>query len=144
MTPISKILVAVDFSENSNRALATAIDLAGKFEASIDLVHAFASLIPAIYPYDIGIPDALMRDARNSAKEMLQADSDKVHAAHIVVRTHLTEVPAAGAIARVAEEVGADLLVVGTRGHSGLKHILMGSVAERTIREAPCSVLVVK
>jgi universal stress protein A len=144
MPPITRILAAVDFSENSNRALESAIALARMFEASLDIVHAFNSPVPAIYPYDIGIPDALLRDARNAAKELLAADAEKVHAANMEVRTHLTEVPAAGAIARLAEEIGADLLVLGTRGHSGLRHILMGSVAERAVRESPCSVLVVK
>jgi universal stress protein A len=144
MATISKILVAVDFSENSNRAVEAAIDLAGKFGAELEIVHAFTSPVPAMYPYDIGLPDTLMRDARNAAKEMLKAEADRVHAAGLTAPTHLTEIPAAGSISRVAEEIGADLLVIGTRGHSGLKHIIMGSVAERTIRESPCSVLVVK
>ena len=47
-------------------------------------------------------------------------------------------------IAALAEKIGADLIVIGTRGLSGLKHVLLGSVAERTIRIAPCPVLTVK
>jgi nucleotide-binding universal stress UspA family protein len=48
------------------------------------------------------------------------------------------------AILAVAREIGADLIVMGTHGHTGLKHALLGSVAERTVRLAPCSVLTVK
>jgi nucleotide-binding universal stress UspA family protein len=53
-------------------------------------------------------------------------------------------VPAAPAIAKAAEDFAADLIVMGTRGNTGLKHVLLGSVAERTLRLAPCSVLAVK
>jgi nucleotide-binding universal stress UspA family protein len=53
-------------------------------------------------------------------------------------------VPAASAIVGQAEELRVDLIVMGTRGHTGLKHVLLGSVAERTLRHAPCSVLTVK
>ena len=52
--------------------------------------------------------------------------------------------PAASAIVEVAGEAKADLIVMGTRGHTGLKHVLLGSVAERTLRLAPCAVLTVK
>ena len=58
--------------------------------------------------------------------------------------SHLSEVPAASAIVDMAEELEADLIIMGTRGHTGLKHVLLGSVAERTLRHAPCSVLTVK
>jgi nucleotide-binding universal stress UspA family protein len=62
----------------------------------------------------------------------------------VEVSTQLAEAPAARAIARAAEETRADLIVMGTRGNSGLKHLVLGSVAERTLRRAPCSVLTVK
>jgi nucleotide-binding universal stress UspA family protein len=144
MAPISKLLVATDFSENSARALEIAIDFAKKFGATVDLVHAFDIPIPAVYPYEVPIPDSLITDSRRAANKKLEAEKEKVEAAGLEVQTHLSEVPAASAVVRVAEEVGADLLVLGTRGNTGLKHIVLGSVAERTVRHAPCSVLVVK
>ena len=144
MNTISKILVAVDFSENSNRALDAATAYASKFGATIDLVHVFSSPVPAVYAYDVAIPDALVRDAQNAAKAKLEANRERVQSANIEVTTHLAEAPAHTAITQLAEEIAADLLVMGTRGHTGLKHALMGSVAERTLRHSPCSVLVVK
>jgi nucleotide-binding universal stress UspA family protein len=144
MTAISKILVAVDFSENSARALEAAIDYAKKFGATIDIVHAFNIPIPAVYPYEVAVPDSLITEGRQIAKQKLAADKEEVEKAGIAAETRLAEAPAAGAIVRVAEELGSDLLVMGTRGNTGLKHIVLGSVAERTLRHSPCSVLIVK
>ena len=144
MYSISKILVAVDFSENATRALDAAIAHASKFGAPIELVHAFCSQVPMIYFYEVPVPDALLRDARNAAKEMLKVDKERVESANIEVKTHLCQAPAQTAITELAEKIAADLIVIGTRGHTGLDHVLMGSVAERTVRHAPCSVLVVK
>jgi nucleotide-binding universal stress UspA family protein len=67
-----------------------------------------------------------------------------VSAEGVKASSHLSEVPAASAIVGQAEELGVDLIIMGTRGHTGLKHVLLGSVAERTLRHAPCSVLTVK
>ena len=136
----SKILVAVDFSENSVRALDAAIAQASRFDASIELVHACNGQVPMIYLYEIPTPDALMRDARNAARAMLKADQEKVQSANIEVKTHLTEAPAQTAITELAEKIAADLIVIGTRGRTSLEHVLMGSVAECTVRHAPCSV----
>jgi len=144
MRRIARILVAVDFSEHSGRALEMAIDLASQFGAQIDLVHAFDVPVPFVTPYEVAVPDTFMQEAREVAKKKLARELDRVVAAGIEAHSHLTEVPAATAIARVAEEIGADLLVMGTRGNAGLKHVLLGSVAERTLRHSPCPVLTVK
>ena len=82
---------------------------------------------------------------RQRRGDLSQYHEPGTHAAEgIQARSHLTEVPAAPSIARTAEDLGADLIVMGTHGHTGIKHILLGSVAERTLRLAPCSVLTVK
>jgi nucleotide-binding universal stress UspA family protein len=144
MTSIERILVASDFSEHSSRALDLAIDFALKFGARIELVHAFDVPVPFVTPYEVAVPDTFMQEAREFAKKKLAGELDRVIAAGVEASSNLTEVPAATAIARVAEEIGADLLVMGTRGHTGLKHALLGSVAERTLRHSPCPVLTVK
>jgi nucleotide-binding universal stress UspA family protein len=62
----------------------------------------------------------------------------------VTAEAQLTESPAADAIAEIAKNVAADLVVVGTHGYTGLRHLLLGSVAERTLRLAPCPVLVMR
>ena len=144
MNRFERILVAVDFSEHSNRAIEMAVGLAVEFGAKVDLVHAFDVPVPFVTPYKVAIPDSFIHEARQAAKEKLEAAAGKIAAEKIEVASHLTEVPAPTAIIRVAEEIAADLIVMGTRGNTGLKHVFLGSVAERTLRHAPCPVLTVK
>ena len=138
------ILVAVDFSENSDAAAAAAHELAKQYGATLHVVHAFELVTPLVSPYQVAIPDLYLVESRNAARTRLEEVVAKVGSEGVTVKSHLMEAPAAQAIARIAEEVGADLVVMGTRGTTGLKHLVLGSVAERTLRLAPCSVLTVK
>ena len=144
MKQVKALLVATDFSENAHQAVDEAISIAKASGARIEVVHAFQTPVPIVSPYEVVVPDGFLEQARNAAAKNLRAVADKIAAEGIKVKSHLTEVPAAPAIARLAEELGVDLIVIGTRGNTGLKHILLGSVAERTLRLAPCSVLTVK
>ena len=144
MTEIRKLLVATDFSPSARHAVRAAIEMARRHEAVVHVAHAFDTPIPIFTPYDIALPPAVIEQARTSAEESLRKTRDEVQAAGLEVESHLTEGPAASGITRLAEELGVDLIVIGTRGHTGLKHVMLGSVAERTIRLAPCSVLAVK
>lgn len=144
MNTIRTILVPLDYSEHSARALETAVEMARGLGAVIHLVHAFEVPVPIVTPYEVAIPENYVEPVREEATRRLEEARDKVAAQGIEVTAHLTESPAATAIVRIAEEVGADLIVMGTRGNTGLKHLLLGSVAERTLRLAPCSVLTVK
>jgi nucleotide-binding universal stress UspA family protein len=141
---VQKMLIAVDFSGHSQRAMEDGIDLAKLFSAEVHLVHAFDVPVPMVTPYEVAVPTGFVEQAREAAKRRLQEVEDKVRATGVPVHAHLTEAPAAHAIARAAEELGVDLIVMGTRGNTGLKHVILGSVAERTLRLAPCSVLTVK
>jgi len=138
------IVAAVDFSECSDRALEAAIDLARSFGATLHVVHAFDLPVPMFNPYAVSVPVAYVTEAREAASRKLEQAVEKVRAEGIEVHGHLGEIPAAPAIVRVADDLSADLIVIGTRGHTGIKHALLGSVAERTVRTAPCSVLTVK
>ncbi len=138
------LVVAVDFSKCSEAAVEAAVSLAKTFKGVIHLVHAFDLPVPLFNPYAVSVPVAYVNEAREAASQKLEELSEKVRAEGVEVHSHLGEIPAAPTIVRVAEEVGADLVLVGTRGHTGVKHALLGSVAERTVRTAPCSVLTVK
>jgi nucleotide-binding universal stress UspA family protein len=144
MKSIQKILVAVDFSEFADSVLDVAVEFAKQLSAELHLVHAFDVRIPLVTPYEVAIPTAFIEEAREAAASKLAALIRKVADDGVTATSHLSEVPAASAIVDLAEELGADLIIMGTRGHTGLKHVLLGSVAERTLRHAPCSVLTVK
>ena len=140
----SKIIVAVDFSENSDRALDAAVSYAKKFGAHLDIVHAFTLPISFVSPYEIAIPEGFFEEARNGALAQLNANLKVAQKAGVDATTTLVDGAATHGIIEVAERENSDLLVMGTHGHTGLKHVLLGSVAERTMHKAPCSVLVVK
>jgi nucleotide-binding universal stress UspA family protein len=144
MKSVQKILVAVDFSEYADSVLDVAVEFAKQLSAELHLVHAFDVRIPLVTPYEVAIPTAFIEEAREAAASKLAALIGKVAEDGVTATSHLSEVPAASAIVDLAEELGADLIIMGTRGHTGLKHVLLGSVAERTLRHAPCSVLTVK
>lgn len=146
MLAIHRILVPVDFSEHSARALEEAIGLAKRFGAELHLLHCY-QIYPAGavgFPYDVALPESYERAVRESATARLSGWREKAIAQGIRVEQHLSvDFPSHG-IVELAEKLPADLIVIGTRGLSGLKHVMLGSVAERTIRHAPCPVLAVK
>ena len=144
MNEVSSILVATDFSKSAQPAIDAAVTIAKQFGAKLHVVHAFLTPVPLVSPYEVVVPDGFLDQARASAAKNLKGVVEKISAEGIEATSHLTEVPAAASIVRLAEKLEVDLIVVGTRGNTGLKHILLGSVAERTIREAPCPVLAVK
>jgi nucleotide-binding universal stress UspA family protein len=141
---IHKILVPVDFSDHSQRALDEAIGLAKTFDAELHLLHCYQIHPAAIAPYGIVIPETFEHDIRMAALQRLSEWRDKVSAQGIRVQEHITAHFPSDEIAAMAEKLGVDLIVMGTRGLTGFKHVLLGSVAERTIRLAPCPVLTVK
>lgn len=137
------ILIATDFSPHAERAVELGVELASKLGARVHLVHAYDLPIPTVHPYAVTIPDPYIRACREEAGRRLDETLARVRARGVEAEAHLAVVPAAEAIAATAEEVGCDLIVMGTRGHRGLARMLLGSVAERTLRAAPCSVLTV-
>jgi universal stress protein A len=141
---LRKILVPVDFSECSRKALQYAVPLARQFGAGLVLVY----VMPVHYfvgsefgPVDVPVPEKEL--LRNSERELgrlaEQETSGEVRAEIRVCRGQPVH-----EIVRVAREEGADLILLSTHGHTGLKHVLLGSVAENVVRYAPCPVLVVR
>ncbi len=141
MTPIRKILVATDFSPHAARALEHAVGWARALGATIDVFHVYEAPLVELTPYHLAIPLRVLEGVRDAARERLEELREKGTAEGVEIAVHLREGNSAEGIAAAAREIGADLIVMGTRGNTGLKHVLLGSVAERTIRLAPCPVL---
>jgi nucleotide-binding universal stress UspA family protein len=139
-----KIVVATDFSTNAGRALDVALAIAAHGKAELHLVHALEVPRAVFSPYAMAIPDDLIAGARDAARKLLDAGAARVRERGFAVTTTIGSVPAGAAVAGVAREVGADLVVVGSRGHTGLARLALGSVAEHTVKESPVSVLTVR
>jgi len=141
---LETLLVGVDFSEPSDRAFEMARDLAQRTRARIHLVHAFHVPVQGPLPDMVIFPPDSLMSYRDAATRSLQKMLDKLAAAGVEGHLHLAPGAPAGVIEDTARAVGADLVVVGTRGRSGLAHVLLGSTAERVLRGAPCPVLTVR
>jgi nucleotide-binding universal stress UspA family protein len=141
------IVVGTDGSETAGEAVRAAIDLARRDGATLHLVSAFLAAPQA--RLRAGAPQA-PRDAEwhVDPREDVDATLAEAHArtagAGIDVRAHAREGDAADAILDVAEETGADLIVVGNKGMTGAKRFLLGTVPNRVSHHAPCSVLIVR
>jgi len=143
---IHKILVPVDFSADSQSAFDDAIALALHFDAELTLFHCYPIPIPSIgsAPFAGGAPESYVRAAHDAALEGVTHWRDLARAQKVRAEGVVGTGSPSSEIVALAAKLGADLIVIGTRGRSGLAHVLLGSVAERTIRTASCPVLVVK
>ena len=144
MTLFQKILVPVDFSEHSKAALESATELAKTFGAEICLLHCYAINPGGVSPYGVSLPPNYLDEIRDAASQKLNGWLEKTTAEGIKVRPLLSSTCPSEEVSLMAEELESDLIVMGTRGLSGFKHLMLGSVAERTLRTAPCPVLIVK
>jgi nucleotide-binding universal stress UspA family protein len=138
-----KILAPVDYSECSERALAVAFDFAKAFGATIHLVHVFPSAMYVTTPLAVPSP-ALYEQLRETNQKYFDEYKAKVSSERgVEVSGTLLEGVPDVQIVKLAEDMGADLIVMGTHGRTGLKHVLLGSVAERVLRTSPMPVLAV-
>ncbi len=146
MIAIKNVLVGTDFSEPSDAALAYGRELARTFGATLHLLHVVENLAAraAADAYPMALPE-MQRDIEDDAWKRLEAaltsDDRKTLRAKPLVRVANTT---AAAIVSYAQEASIDLIVVGTHGRGAVAHLLMGSVAERVVRTAPCPVLTVR
>lgn len=138
-----KILVPIDFSSHSDKAVEAAVELARAFDGELHLVHAYSMPMAMVGPYDYQIPANILGDLRDSAARRVDEEAKKLTDAGVKVNALIAEGVATQVITDAAEQIGADLIVMGTRGLTGLKHAVLGSVTERTIRHAPCPVLTI-
>ena len=144
MIKLSNILIPTDFSEHSERAGEYACELARRFGAAIHLLHVIESPIMAMPSPGAPLPDALLRDLQGDAEKQLHTWlSDQLKEVKEVTRLVKHGAPFVE-IVRYGKDKNVDLIVLGTHGRGGLTHALIGSVAERVVRKAPCPVLTVR
>ena len=133
------MLVATDFSEGSDEALAQAIDLGKQTGASIELLYV---LEPAAEQLPFG-PIFHWEEITARADRELALRAERARAAGLSCHTRWVEGRASLDIVRHAREVGAHFIVIGTLGRRGFAHTMLGSVAERVVQHASCPVLIV-
>lgn len=146
MIALESILVATDFGEASGAALAYGRELARTFGATLHVLHVADDVYVRLGgdAYMAVLPE-LQRDLEIDAQKQLDElviDNDPNP---LPVKTAvLTSSATAAAIVQYARDLAIDLVVVGTNGRGAVAHLLMGSVAERVVRSAPCPVLTVR
>lgn len=144
MTLPSTILVPVDFSDYSEAALDYAVGLAAKLDAKIYLLNVIG--IPALGVPELGVAltasviDSMVHDNQTALDKLADARRQQAPIGRALLRTG----DARDVIIHVAEEVGADLIVMGTHGRRGVGRALLGSVAESVVRTSPCPVLTIR
>lgn len=145
MVALKNILVATDFSEPSGVALAYGRDLARAYNAQLHVLHVVEDVMMRYSP-EIGyaMPQMQKDLEAAAARDLNKLITDDDRRTLKVEPMVMTGVNIADAIARHAKDNAIDLIVTGTHGRGAVKHFLMGSVAERVVRIAPCPVLTVR
>ena len=143
MIELKRVLLPTDFSELSSEATKYACALAEQFDAQLHMLHVHENIV--VPEYAMGIDwDKLAREARSAAEAQMEEVLDPAwKEAHKVVKA-TAEGPPFLEIIRYAKERDIDLIVMATHGRSGVSHMLIGSVAEKVVRKAPCPVLTVR
>ncbi len=139
--PIRRVLAATDFSPTAQVALDVAIDWCRALKAELNLVHAFFPSVPGYV--ELPAPAEAFLALREAAQESLAKEDVRIRDAGLTGVAEIRDGGASRVIADETTEHGLDLVVIGTHGHTGLAHVFLGSVAERVVREASCSVLVI-
>jgi nucleotide-binding universal stress UspA family protein len=138
-------LVPTDFSTYADQALDYAIALAGKLPARLTLLHVVHS-VPLWVEGDMGraLPDVYLRQLEAQAQQELEQRQQRLQAAGVQGTILLVHGMPFQRIIDLARDQQIDLIIMGTHGRTGLQHVLLGSVAEKVVRLAPCPVLIVR
>mgnify|MGYP006280426543 CR=1 FL=1 len=140
---IERILAPIDFSRHSRKALRTAKELAALYDARLDLLFVAEERMVPVFS-DTGIPsvNVLKMDpeiVKDSSEALAQLNED-VGGPEVEVQGHVAHGDVAPRITEFADTHDTDMIVIATRGLTGLDHFLIGSVTERVVRKAPCPV----
>jgi nucleotide-binding universal stress UspA family protein len=144
MIEIRTILCPVDFSPGASAATEYAVSLAEKLGARVHLLHVYP--LPMLAAPDGGLmvtPEMVTRMSTESERAISEVAA-RYEGRGVEIETHVRDGAPYSEILRRAEQVGADLIVMGTHGRSGIAHLLLGSVAEKVVRSSLIPVLTVR
>jgi universal stress protein A len=142
---LKRILVPVDFSPLSKKAMHYGARLARQFGAEVTLFHVIEPEIPPAFDGFMIAPPPISNGAAASSAGQLKALVNSVRTSGVTrVESSVRPGLAAHEIVEAAKELDVDLIVIATHGYTGWKHFAIGSTAERVVRAAPCPVLVVR
>lgn len=141
---MKKILVAIDGSDESQRAAKLALEMAVRFGAGLTLVHVIPPLLipPDAYGFDVG---SMMADQEKGAEKLLRAAADRLDAPSSVHPERVfAHGPPAETIAKIADKEGYELVIVGSRGRNAAARVLLGSVSDRLAHVCEKPLLIVR
>ncbi len=146
MIKLQRILLPTDFSEFSAAARMYACAFADQFQAELHVLHVIQDLAPLVPEPGAALAPPLdyLRELELNAQAMLERALDAQWSVGKKIVKAVRQGPPFLEIIHYAQETNIDLIVIGTHGRSGLAHMLMGSVAEKVVRKAPCPVLTVR
>lgn len=144
MISIKNILCPIDYSVYSEKALKYAIEFAEKYNAKLYLMHVLDIRIYDITDPELYNVNVIDKETINKLRERLHKCISEDTRKNIEVETIVIEGVPFAEIIKKARECKVDLIVLGTHGRTGLSHAIMGSVAEKVVRKAPCPVLTIR
>jgi nucleotide-binding universal stress UspA family protein len=144
MIRVQRILVPLDFSRHTEAVLEWAAHLAEEHQSRLLLLHAYHLPVEFQQLEGAYLPQDFWASVKAEAEQNLNRYAEPLRQRGLAVELIVREGYPATVIEEEATEQRADLIVIGTRGLSGLKHLLLGSIAERVVQKSPCPVLTVK
>lgn len=139
-----RFLVPIDFSDYASHALDYAISLASKLGARLTLLHVIQSLPMGGADMGVTLPYTYIQDMEAEITSSLQTYLQRVTVAGLEGEIAVVHGVPFNEIIAAAKTQQVDLIIMGTHGRTGLQHVLLGSVAEKVVRLAPCPVLVAR
>jgi glycine betaine transporter len=139
---VKRILVPIDFSECSSKALQYALPFAQQFDATVLLLHVCEPFIPMpeMSAVDVGLIQAQVRESSQRQLRELQVSLPEEVTCEATIRLGRPFVE----IVQAAKDLDADLIIISTHGRTGISHVLLGSTAERVAQRADCPVMIVR
>ncbi len=145
MPKIERILFPTDFSDSSKNAIEYAVSLAGIYKTKLYILHVIEHIFDVSGFY---VPQLPVTELYKGMEDAAQREIEKFIPQNLKEGIEVENIIVSGTpfleIIRTAKEKNVDLIVIATHGRTGLDHVLFGSVAEKVVRKAPCSVFVVK